>query len=117
VSRKDDARRFAAAMGWTVDRRQDGETQFEVPRLTMDGVRGHATMWNLPPADAPLPRHLAFVGRVAEALDLPVRFDSISNGTFGVAYYTRETEMPDESSRSDPSWAAMLAAIAARGER
>lgn len=113
-TREETARAFAAAMGWTILPLADppttlgmrGWVEFEtrLPKLVRDNVR-------LPAPDAPLHEHLAFVGRVAEALGTGVQMGYCPKARaawVGFDERVRSQEAPD------PSWAAMLAAIEAK---
>lgn len=107
-TREETARAFADAMGWTRD--------------------PTSCVTHIPAAGAPLHEHLAFVGRVAEALNA---FPTVTCGNVGkrtaegyrVQYEAHVAfDMPHivdgvcygQASADDPSWAAMLAAIAAK---
>lgn len=105
-TRKETARAFAEAMGWT----------FYGDRYPADADRYFTRadgryVTNLPAPDAPLHEHLAFVGRVAEALGTGVQMGYCPKARaawVGFDERVRSQEAPD------PSWAAMLAAIAVK---
>lgn len=106
-TREETARAFAAAMGWRF------HPILPIPHTTP--IQGFAPNgWILPAPDAPLHEHLAFVGRVAEALGTGVQMGYCPKARaawVGFDERVRSQEAPD------PSWAAMLAAIAARGAK
>lgn len=105
------ARAFAEAKGWEflIDDRNDPKSL-----MLFVTARPEKIHRPIPAPDAPLHEHLAFVGRVAEALGLPV----VANCGFTsppamVAFGNGLMKMA-----SDPSWAALLAgtaALAAKG--
>ena len=106
-TREETARAFAEAMGWELSIHEMSS------RVTVFGGVPFTFALILPAPDAPLHEHLAFVGRIAEALGLVGKFISWER-------YHAGDEVQFHLSRalaSDPSWAAMLAAIAARGAK
>lgn len=130
-TREETARAFAAAMGWrwaeeTPEHRSPGGLYLpRIPLVFSVPGEGDAigSALFLPDPSAPLHEHLAFVGRVAEALGT----DTFRN--FGGVW--KERRAPewrvafDHEGRNfgcngfapDLSWAAMLAAIEARKAR
>lgn len=107
MTREEAAEAFAKAMGAVIfDERR--VSFWSAP--TKDGTQIHLGTAEIPEPQACLSKHLHFVGKVAEALALPV----VAN-----CGYTTPPAMVGfgEASMkmaSDPSWAAMLAAIEAR---
>lgn len=111
-TREETAAEFAAAMNAQVYAGDD---------VIANAGRMDLPDFTLPPADAPLHEHLAFVGHVAEAMPEGVRLHDISRRYVGwddwgwrVVFYAAsdiEAEAPDLSH------AAMLAAIKATGGR
>lgn len=122
MTRKDDARAFAEAMGWEFVFRDDEYAPEEHPEFfgqfewrrseeeiaaSEDGDEIESL--GVPPADAPLHEHLAFVGRVAPTgLDMEIQY--IAGGGFRPSVrFGRHNVQAD-----DISWAALKAATAAK---
>jgi hypothetical protein len=112
-TREDAAREFAEAIGWRV-----GDVGATTTRWF-----GTGTLWGkdqglvyLPPPDAPLHEHLAFVGRVAEAVgdfEEVQRYDRKDGN--GYEWHVCLTSFGECYIATDLSWAALLAGIAAKG--
>ena len=114
---------FAAAMGWTYVPPNPGDrySYFET------GPEDEGECIELPWADDTLPEHLGFVGRVAAALGARAMHFIMEPRVTCIEFHaTRddlnraiEIDSPGltESAASDPSWAALLAATAAKGAR
>lgn len=118
MSRDADARALAAAMpGWDVRTYSEG-SYFNIGRVgNTNMVRAS---FPIPAPDAPLPEALAFVGHLAVALgvgDWLLRVDQVRGNEWWVRFYPRpgNTRLIAESSASDLAWAAVRAALAARG--
>lgn len=112
--REEAARKFAEAMGWKYDGEAwDERNQFRIGTPNKYGE--HPQRVRLPAPDAPLHEHLAFVGRVAEALGVrTMRFQLWDTGAATVQFASRRAS----GTHRDPSWAALLAATeAAKGKR
>ena len=107
-TREETARAFAEAVGWEL-------SIHEMPsRVTVFGGVPFTFALILPAPDAPLHEHLAFVGRIAEALGTGVQMGYCPKSRaawVGLDERVRSSEAPD------PSHAAMLAAIEARKGR
>ena len=126
MTREEAARKFAEVMGWECEHGHwtvgvgVGELVVTAFYRVID-AEGHVEPEDeieLPPADAPLHEHLAFVGRVAEALSpwtLSVIYAHERAGTWHVGFHRRPGHLITGPEASDPSWAAMLAAIEAKG--
>lgn len=115
MNREETARKFAEAMFADDPMRVTYETGDVVDGFDFEPKLDELTP--LPKPDAPLHEHLAFVGRVAEALgdfDSIERFSTPSGGgvEWGVSFDAENAHVA-----ADPSWAAMLAAIAAKAAR
>jgi len=110
-TRDETADRFAAAIGWEFDAHDRG---FCAPHPTIRGAM--TSVCDLPEPDAPLHSHLAFVGRVAEALGASHVRVSYSVGMAACVKFA-PLDGRTTSSAPDLSHAAMLAALAARGSR
>lgn len=118
MTREEAAIALGAALGWDVVRDIGGHFSGwgigpkEI--VEQDGFIRRYERWpqnvSLPATDAPLHEHLAFVGRVAEALGLDGKFISWERYHAGDEVQFHE----NRALASDPSWAAMLAAIEAK---
>lgn len=133
MTREETAVAFAGAIGWDVIRDTSGQfSGWGVPPsevVTQEGWIRQYVRWpskvSLPAPDAPLSSHLAFVGHVVEALEAMEGdghtyliecgrvFDGWTPVGYRVGIYYRSGD-DNKSEAPDPSWAAMLAAIAAR---
>lgn len=122
MTREEAAIALGAALGWDVIRdiggRFSGWGIGPKEIVEQDGFIRRYERWpqnvSLPAPDAPLHEHLAFVGRVAEALGTGVQMGYCPKARaawVGLDERVRSSEAPD------PSWAAMLAAIEARKGR
>jgi hypothetical protein len=113
-SREETAKRFAEAMGWEFNAE---DYDFACPHPT---IANAATQWtDLPAPNAPLHSHLAFVGRVAEALGMKVGLcfdDDRADPVWAIAFFSKPAGR-EWSYAMDLSWAAMLAALAAKESR
>lgn len=142
MSRDDDARRFAEAMPgceWIPGEEADTtsvpwseEYGVGVFRIVYPGVGSHEVdhldftkdteeLVYLPAPDAPLHEHLGFCGRVFEAIKAH-SWSVAKSHVDGSLYYAHVYDVGDREgewggSAPDPSWAAMLAAIAAKGAK
>lgn len=122
-TREQAARDFAAAMGWEFVGREE-YADFEHPEYfgQFDWKRSAAELaaaedddemesLGIPPADAPLHEHLAFVGRVAEAICVEgglIDWNRLTGHGAVTWPYQKTCEA------TDISWAALLAATAAK---
>ena len=108
MKRHETARAFATAMGWTIP---DG---IRIEFVEQYGGVDDVVWWGgLPEAEDLLCDHLAFVGRIAEALNADcIEIEQRDENTSWRVGW-RVTKH-NEGYASDPSWAAMLAAIAVK---
>ena len=112
-SRADAARRFAGVLGWVCY----GSIPGRPKAIALAEHNGAPIVW-VPEPDAPLHEHLAFVGRVAEAIgeDAFVSVerieDEIVDDTLEVTWRVMCSSIGIAA--SDLSWAALLAAAAAK---
>ena len=111
MTREEAARAFAEKMGWTIDIDDSHVTpiwSFKSAKFEMwnpeHNQRIH-TYAELPAPDAPLHEHLAFCGRVAEAI-YPRRDGQDLDQQVGWVCRALTDSI-------DPSWSALLAALAA----
>lgn len=118
-SREEAARAFAKAMGgWEFFAASTAEARgwFDRPHPTIKSADTFA--FDFPNADAPLHEHLAFVGRVAMALGKPWRLTFGDYTGAALPFQVGFSRADDENHiawASDPSWAALLAALEAKG--
>ena len=111
-TREKAAREFAEAIGW---KRPDWDSRspgFLVPNP--QGQCAHDREWycEFPAPDAPLHEHLAFVGRIAEAV-ASVLGERDPVFAWGWVRGALENCIEGARVKYDPSWAALLAATSA----
>lgn len=125
MTREEDAAALAKAMGWELECGDDSD-----PYLQFVWARSPAELAaaddddemessGVPPADAPLHSHLAFVGRIAEALAPDAVLDSVNNDRHN-GWMVRFANPWPELARGvapDLAHAAMKAALAAKGAK
>lgn len=112
MTREETARAFAEAMGF--DYCEDGGPTFGYLPIVIPPDQTLVSPFGIPIAADPLHAHLAFVGRVAEALDWTDFYVSFCGKTTQVVIVQHVAPVKFGASARDPSWAAMLAAIAAK---
>lgn len=104
MTRDEAARAFAEKMGWEFE--PAGRGSYFRWRVLTEQCEDRAWRYaDLPAPDAPLHEHLAFVGRVAEAI-YPRRDGQDLDQQVGWACRALTDSI-------DPSWSALLAALAA----
>jgi len=131
------AREFCKLIGWTYQEPHESAgigtpvtfTSAPFQMWDMEHNQRIDTHAEFPVADAPLHEHLAFVGRIAEAVGRGISLERIARrwkpsviDTFDWHVVVAEQEFRAESklwhgSASDLSWAALLAGTAALRER
>ena len=116
MTREEAARAFAEAIGWKFDGEAwDERNQFRGGAPNKYGE--HPQRFRFPAPDAPLHEQLEFVGRIAESLAPRDVTLTVVNG-FALVQFIRSLNecVPGSASGGkgiDPSWAALLAGIAA----
>jgi hypothetical protein len=125
VSRDDDLAKLAGLMGWRLFIPPTGRRGFRAPYFDLNPRSvGAPCEIPIPAPDAPLPEAMAFVGRLCEAIGSRGFSLNVSLGYHARVNFRRIDGMrhPDSGGASedrvgddDLVWAAVRAAIAAKG--
>lgn len=115
TKRDDAAHELVKAVGWVSYKPGPcfyGAGSFLVRSWFVDSTQHFDRLW-LPLPDAPLHEHLAFVGRVADVIGVDRQGFAINN-LIPDGWFVKFRLAAHGQSASDPSWAAMLAAVEAK---